>query len=142
MTVENTKTPDYSKVSVDRLFELLTSSGTGLTSSEADLRIQKFGLNEILEKKTNPLLDFLSRYWGPMPWLLELTIVLSYLIGHYLEVVIIFALLTINAIIGFRHTRSSQKALALLKKRLAPKAKVLRDGQWNVKDARELVPGD
>ena len=140
--MENTKTPEYSKVSVDRLFELLTSSGTGLTSSEADLRIQKFGLNEILEKKTNPLLDFLSRYWGPMPWLLELTIVLSYLIGHYLEVVIIFALLTINAIIGFRHTRSSQKALALLKKRLAPKAKVLRDGQWNVKDARELVPGD
>ena len=142
MTVENIETPDYSKVSVDRLFELLTSSGTGLTSSGADLRIQKFGLNEILEKKTNPLLDFLSRYWGPMPWLLELTIVLSCLIGHYLEVVIIFALLTINAIIGFRHTRSSQKALALLKKRLAPKAKVLRDGQWNVKDARELVPGD
>lgn len=77
-----------------------------------------------------------------MPWLLELTIVLSYLIGHYLEVVIIFALLTINATIGFRHARSSQRALALLKARLAPKAKALRNGQWSVRDARELVPGD
>jgi H+-transporting ATPase len=139
---ENTKSPDYAKFGVDQLFESLSSSTNGLTSSEADLRTRRFGLNEIPEKKINPLVDFLSRYWGPMPWLLELTIVLSYLIGHYLEVIIIFALLTINATIGFRHQKSSQRALALLKQRLAPKAKVLRDGQWSVKDARELVPGD
>ena len=136
------KGSDYSKQNVDQLFELLHSSNLGLTSSEANMRIQKFGENEIPEKKTNAVVDFLSRYWGPMPWLLELTIVLSYLIGHYLEVAIIFALLTINATIGFRHTRSSQRALALLKARLAPKAKALRDGQWAVEDARELVPGD
>jgi H+-transporting ATPase len=68
--------------------------------------------------------------------------VLSYIISHYLEVIIIFVLLTINVIIGFQHERSSQKALGFLKKRLAAKAKVLRDGKWVMKDAREIVPGD
>ena len=141
-TVLGEKTRDYFKLSVDELFALLASSNNGLTNSDAELRIQKFGSNEIPEKKSSAVVDFLSRYWGPMPWLLESTVVLSYLIGHYLEAVIIFALLTINATIGFRQARSSQRALALLKARLAPKAKVLRDGRWTVKDARELVPGD
>lgn len=67
---------------------------------------------------------------------------LSYIIGHYLEVVIVFGLLTLNAIIGFHHTGSSLKALELLKKRLAIRAKILRNGEWVVKDAREIVPGD
>jgi len=135
-------TRDYAHLDVTEAFAQLNSSTNGLANSEAELRIQKFGFNELPEKKRNPVVDFLSRYWGPMPWLLELTIILSYLIGHYLEVCIIFGLLTINAIIGYHHTRSSQRALELLKKRLAPKAKVLRDGQWIIKDARELVPGD
>lgn len=140
--MQNTKAPDYSKLSIDDLFKMVGSSGGGLTDSEAELRLRKFGMNEIPEKKSNAVVDFLSRYWGPMPWLLELTIFLSYSIGHYLEAIIISALLTINAIIGFKHARSSQRALALLKARLAPRAKILRNGQWTVKDARELVPGD
>jgi H+-transporting ATPase len=135
-------TRDYTHLDVAQAFAQLNSSTNGLANSEAELRIQKFGFNEIPEKRRSPVVELLSRYWGPMPWLLELTIILSYLIGHYLEVCIIFGLLTINAIIGYHHTRSSQRALELLKKRLAPKAKVLRDGQWIIKDARELVPGD
>jgi H+-transporting ATPase len=77
-----------------------------------------------------------------MPWLLEFAMALSYVIGHYLEVIIVFVLLTINVIIGFMHARSSQKALESLRKRLAVKAKVLRDSKWTVKEARETVPGD
>jgi H+-transporting ATPase len=77
-----------------------------------------------------------------MPWLLELTIIVSYIIGHYLEVAVIFGLLSTNAIIGFRHTQGSRRALELLKKRLAIKAKVLRNEEWVVRGAREIVPGD
>jgi len=77
-----------------------------------------------------------------MPWLLESTIVLSYVIGHDLEAVIVFALLTMNAVIGSHHARRSFQALELLKKRLAVKAKVLRNSEWTVRDAREIVPGD
>jgi H+-transporting ATPase len=135
-------TSEYKEASVEETIRLLETSLNGLTQSEAQKRIEIFGRNEVVEKKRNPVLDFLSRYWGPMPWLLELAMALSYMLGHYLELVIIFALLTINAIIGFLHRRSSRKALDLLKKRLAVKARVLRDGQWVVRDARELVPGD
>ena len=77
-----------------------------------------------------------------MPWLLELAIVLSYVLEHYVEAVIIFVLFTINVVIGFTHSRRSQRALEFLKKRLAVKAKVLREGKWMVKDAKEIVPGD
>jgi len=77
-----------------------------------------------------------------MPWLLEVAIVLSYFLGHILESIIIFLLLTINAIIGFLHSRHSQKTLDVLKKRLVVKTKVMRDGIWVIRDARELVPGD
>ncbi len=135
-------TSEYSQLPLEDAFTALSTSAAGLTESEAKVRIQKFGYNEVQEQRRSPIIDFLSRYWGPMPWLLELTILLSYIIGHYLEVAIIFGLLTINAIIGFRHTQSSRKALELLKKRLAIKAKVLRDERWVVADAREVVPGD
>ena len=77
-----------------------------------------------------------------MPWLLELAIILSVVLKHYLEAGIIFALLTINTVIGQIQSRGSQKALAALKKRLAINARVLRDGNWSTKEAREIVPGD
>jgi len=114
----------------------------GLTESEAKHRIEIYGYNEIKEEKRHPLVDFFSRYWGPMPWLLEIAIILSCFLGHYLEAVIIFILLTVNVIIGFVHSRHSQKVLGLLKKRLAVKAKLQRDGAWMIKDVREIVPGD
>ena len=140
MTVK--ATPDYANTSIDSAFVLLNTSAAGITEDEAKKRIERVGYNEVSEKKRNPILDFLSRFWGPMPWLLEFTMLLSYTIGHYLEVAIIFGLLAANAIIGFHHTRSSQRALELLKQRLAVKANVIRNGVWVIKDAREIVPGD
>jgi H+-transporting ATPase len=140
--MELKKTSEYKEISIEEAIRLLGTSTNGLPESEARERIERFGYNEVVEKKKNPLLDFLSRYWGPMPWLLEFTMGLSYVSGHYLELAIIFSLLTINAVIGFLHTRSSRKALELLKKRLAVKAKVLRNGEWVVKNVGEIVPGD
>lgn len=135
-------TSEYKELPVEETLRVLDTSTDGLTESEATSRAQVFGFNEVVEKKSSSVLDFLSRYWGPMPWLLELAIVLSYILKHYLEAIIIFVLLTINAIISFMHARGSQRALETLKKRLAIKAKVLRDGKWLVEDAREIVPGD
>ncbi|MFI5449981.1 MAG: plasma-membrane proton-efflux P-type ATPase [Candidatus Bathyarchaeia archaeon] len=135
-------TADFADVTNEAAYSALSTSANGLSENEVKRRINESGYNELSEKRKNPFLDFLARYWGPMPWLLELTMALSYIIGHYLEVGIVFALLTLNAIIGFHHTRSSLKALELLKNRLAIKAKILRNGEWVVKDAREIVPGD
>jgi H+-transporting ATPase len=142
MPVKIKSTSDFKRLSIEETFKILETSMLGLTESEAKNRIEKFGYNEIAEEKKNPLVEFFSRFWGPMPWLLELAIVLSCILGHYVEAVIIFVLLTINVVIGFTHSRHSRRVLEFLKKRLAIKAKVLREGKWMVKDAKEIVPGD
>jgi H+-transporting ATPase len=136
------KTSEYGQVSVQETIELLESSTNGLAESEARNRIDRYGRNEVVEKEKNPVVEFLSRYWGPMPWLLELAMALSYISGHFVELAIVFGLLTINAVIGFAHTRSSRRALDLLKRRLAVRARVLRNGEWTLHDAKDLVPGD
>jgi H+-transporting ATPase len=141
-SVKTKPTASFAETSLDDAYVALAASMTGLTENEAERRVRELGLNELPERRRNPLLDFLARYWGPMPWLLELTIMLSYATGRYLEAVIVFALLTINAVIAFQHTRSSTKALELLKGRLAIKAKVLRNGEWILSDSKQIVPGD
>jgi H+-transporting ATPase len=133
---------DYKSLSIEETLKALDASLNGLSEEEARKRIEKYGYNEVREEKRNPIVEFLSRYWGPMPWLLELAIVLSIFLSHIIEAIIIFVLLTINVTIGFMHSRHAQKALEYLKKRLAVKVKVLRDGKWALKDAREIVPGD
>jgi H+-transporting ATPase len=128
LAVKNTS--EYKVISTEETFRLLETSADGLTNSEVRRRLQIFGFNEVAEKRENPAIAFLSRYWGSMPWLLELAIVLSIVLKHYLEAGIIFALLTINTGIGQVQSRGSQRALDALKKRLAIKARVLRDRNW------------
>ena len=140
MRVRNTS--EYRQLPTEGTLSLLNASTNGLKGSEARERIRLFGYNEVVEEKKNLTVEFLLRYWGPMPWLLELAIVLSVVLKHYLEAGIIFALLTINTIIGQIQSRGSQRALEALKKRLAIKARVLRDGEWVTLEAREIVPGD
>ncbi len=135
-------TSEYKKISMEATLRSLEASITGLTESEVEKRLERFGYNEIIEKKKNPFLEFLLRYWGPMPWLLELAMALSFVLKHDLEGIIIFVLLTVNAVIGHLHSRGSQRAVELLKKKLAIKAKVLRNGKWVIKEAKEIVPGD
>ncbi len=67
---------------------------------------------------------------------------LSFALSHYLEGMIIFVLLTINAIIGQIHSGNSQKVIELLRKKLAIKAKILRNKIWFKEDAKGIVDGD
>jgi H+-transporting ATPase len=135
-------TSEYKIISLEETYKFLEASADGLTESEAKNRITTFGYNELAEKKRNQLFEFLLRYWGPMPWLLELAMGLSFALSHYLEGIIIFVLLTVNAIIGQVHSNSSQNVIELLKKRLAMKATVLRNKNWSKEDAKEIVDGD
>jgi H+-transporting ATPase len=114
-------TAEYKAISTEEALRALETSTDGLKDSEVQRRLQIFGFNEVTEKRSNPVFAFLARYWGPMPWLLELAIVLSVVLKHYLEAGIIFALLT--TIIGQIQSRGSQRALEALKKRLAINAR-------------------
>ncbi|MFX1283729.1 MAG: HAD-IC family P-type ATPase, partial [Promethearchaeota archaeon] len=137
ITTEEAKTID-----LDELLRKLSTSKTGLSNPEANKRVQQFGLNEIAEKKVNPLIKFLSNFWGPIPWMIEIAVILSGIIGHWQEFFIILFLLLINGVIRFWEEHQADNAIEALKQRLALKAKVLRDNHWSELPARELVPGD
>ena len=119
-----------------------TYAKTGLTSEEVAKKLQQYGPNEIPEKKISPLRKFMGYFWGPIPWMIEIASVLSIIIQHYDDFAIIFTLLIVNAVVGFWQERKADNAIELLKKRLAPKARVLRDGSWSEIPSRELVPRD
>ena len=142
MDLKLKRTDEYKTMSAEETMEFLSVTKDGLAAEEADIRAKKFGYNEIVEIKNNSLLEFFKRYWGPMPWLLEFAIVLTVILNRYTESVIIFTLLTLNAVIGNVQSQNSQKAVKLLKKKLEIKAKVLRDGKWILKEAKYIVPGD
>jgi H+-transporting ATPase len=135
-------TKDFERVSLNDAFKLLNSELNGLSEEEAERRLSIYGPNIVEEKKESTLLEFLKRFWGPMPWLLEVAILLSLIIGHTIEAIIIACLLVINAVIGFIHHESSRKVLELLKSKLALRAKVLRGGSLKSVEASLIVPGD
>ena len=137
------KTEDYkSKSSEEIIKDLNSNPSTGLSDVEAKQRLHKYGLNEITEKKINPILKFLSYFWGPIPWMIEIAIVLSALIQHWTDFWIILALLMLNAVVGFWQEHKADNAIELLKQKLALEARVLRSGKWLKIPAKELVPGD
>ena len=114
----------------------------GLSSEEVKLKLTEVGLNELPEHKTNPLLKFLSYFWGPIAWMIEVAIILSAVVRHWEDFIIISVLLFANAIVGFWEEYQAGNTIDALKKRLARNAKVKRDGKWSVIPAKELVPGD
>jgi H+-transporting ATPase len=122
--------------------DLSSTASNGLTQTEAEQRLLKYGYNELTEEKTNPLLKFLSYLWGPIPWMIEIAAVLSAFARHWEDLYIILALLVVNAIVGFWEEFQAGNAIAALKQRLALNAKVYRDRTWRSIPARELVPGD
>ncbi len=120
----------------------LGSSPDGLSQDEAARRLVQYGPNEIVEHTTNPLLKFLSYFWGPIPWMIEVAVILSGVVGHWADFFIILVLLLANAVVGYSEERQAGNAIDALKAELALTARVRRDGGWTTPSARELVPGD
>lgn len=135
-------TEEAKKSDLNELLRKLSSSEKGLSSSEANARIQQYGYNEIVEKKKSLIVKLLSYFWGPIPWMIEIAAILSAAVHHWEDFIIISVLLLLNAVVGFWQEHKADNAIELLKQRLAPKARVLRDGTWNEIESRELVPGD
>ncbi len=127
---------------LESLFQSLQASPKGLTSQEVQKRLAQYGPNTLEEKKVNPIIKFLSYFWGPIPWMIEVAAILSAIVRHWSDFAIICALLVFNAAVGFWQEYKAGNAVEALKKKLALKARVLRDGKWQEVDASTLVPGD
>jgi H+-transporting ATPase len=137
LTAEEVKKSD-----IDELLKKLAVDQKGLSSSEAEKRLQQYGPNEIQERKANPLKKFLGYFWGPIPFMIEAAVIMSAVIQRWPDFGIILTLLMVNAIVGFWQEHKAGNAIELLKQRLAIKARVLRDSKWQEMPAGELVPGD
>ena len=137
----NTKN-ELKSLPMKELWAKLGSSHDGLTQEEAQKRLAQYGPNELEEKKKNLFLKFLTYFWGPIPWMIEVAVILSALARHWPDFIIILVLLLANAVVGFWEENAAGNAIDALKANLAVKARVKRDGSWVTPPSRELVPGD
>ena len=119
-----------------------TNIDAGLTTAEAQRRLEEYGPNEVPEKKNNPLIQFAKKFWGLTPWMLEFTVALEWVFGKYTEAYVIVVLLIFNAVVSYLQEEKANSAVELLRKKLTVLTRVKRDGTWAKLPAREIVPGD
>ena len=115
---------------------------SGLTGDEARRRLQHYGPNAMPDTSVHPLRAALTKFWAPVPWMLEAAVVLELVRGDYVEAAVVAGLLVFNAALGLFQEGRAQATLAALKSRLALNASVRRDGAWVTVPATQLVPGD
>jgi len=121
----------------------LNSSEKGLTTKEANKRIEQYGYNELKKgKRTTALQIFLNQFTNALILLLVFAGILSLTLGEKIESIAIFVIILINAVLGFIQEYKAEKAIAALEKISAPTAKVIRNGKEQKIPARDVVPGD
>ncbi|MET8945416.1 plasma-membrane proton-efflux P-type ATPase [Streptomyces sp. NPDC004542] len=118
------------------------TSGEGLSEAEAAARLARYGPNTLAQERPHVLRAVLGKLWGPVPWLLEAAVVLELAAGKVTEALIVGILVVFNGVLGYVQEGRARDALALLRRRLAVRARVCRGGHWQLIDAERLVPGD
>lgn len=126
----------------ETLSRLHADPETGLSRQEAASRLKSHGFNEVAPEPTHLVRRFLGKFWGISAWMLELIIVLSAVLGKWADLVVVSALLVVNAVLSFMQESRAAGVVEALRQRLHVSARVLRDGAWQGIPARELVPGD
>ncbi|CAG8953961.1 hypothetical protein HYFRA_00009060 [Hymenoscyphus fraxineus] len=122
--------------------QLQTDTRIGLTESEVTARRKKYGMNQMKEEKENLILKFLGYFIGPIQFVMEAAAVLAAGLEDWVDFGVICALLLLNAAVGFIQEFQAGSIVDELKKTLALKAVVLRDGRLFEVEAPEVVPGD
>ena len=136
-------TDEYSGQRAEATLDQLKSSlDVGLSSEEAARRHRDYGPNEIIERGEALWHRIFRRFWGPIPWMIEVAAILSALVQQWEDFVIICIMLLVNASLDFVQEHRALNALAALKQKLILEVTTLRDGAFHILPARELVPGD
>ena len=141
-TSKDVQVPTDSGTIQEALIKFKSSLEHGLTQQEAASRLRRDGPNAITEKHINPLMRFLKFLWGPIAWMIEIAAILSAVVRHWEDFVIIAFMLALNAVVGFWEEFKADNEIEALKKHLALHSRVLRDGKWSDADAKTLVTGD
>ncbi len=130
----------------------LETSDVGLSTNEVERRLEKHGLNELVETGgISPLRMFINQFLDPMVIILIIAIIISLTTaimpgsheeGQFIDSIVITSIVIFNAIFGFVQEYKSEQALEALKEMAAPRARVMRDGLWTEIESKYLVPGD
>ena len=137
------KTDEYKNIPIDKVAsEFNVDIETGLSQEEAKKRLKQYGPNEIPEYKEPLWHRIFKRFWGPIPWMIEIAAFLSAVVHRWEDFTIIMIMLLVNAFLDFYQEHKALNAIEVLKKKLAKKALVLRDGKWIEINAKEIVSGD
>ncbi len=128
---------------VSDVMDLLQTSQKGLDPEEAGKRLERYGPNELKEKKKKtPFMMFLDQFRDFMILVLIAAAVISGIIGEPSDTVAIIVIVVLNAVIGFVQEYRAEKAMAALKKMVAPAATVIRNGMPSNISSSQFVPGD
>src|SRR3989344_2284181 len=134
---------EWHAIKKEEVLKHLKSNLQGLSEKEAEKRLEEFGKNELKEiYKINPFKIFLKQFKSFLIYILLVAIAISLLIKHYIDASVIFAIVIMNASLGFIQQYKAEKSILQLKKLFVPKAKVFRDGKLKEISAQEIVPGD
>lgn len=130
-------------IEVQKLLHQLGSDEEGISDQESKQRLAQFGLNEIPDAEKKPIWKIvLKQFNNLMVYILLAAALISFFTKHYIDVYVIIAIIIINAIIGFVQEYKAEGALVALKNLLVPQCKVIRNGELQTVNSRELVPGD
>ena len=134
----------WHNVDGDAAVKLLESDAQrGISTEEAHERLQQFGPNVLSAKKgKGPLLRLLLQFHQPLVYILIAAVVVTGFLGEWVDSGVIFAVVLINAIVGFLQESKALKALDALAKVMQANARVLRSGKMREIGADNLVPGD
>lgn len=131
------------QLSIKEIYQQLNTHEKGLTSQEAQKRLIQYGYNRIQEEdKINRLKIFLHQFASPLIYILLIAGIISIILKAYIDAGVIFAVVILNAVIGYFQEYKAEQSVRALKKMLVPRAKVLRDGIEKEINSEELVPGD
>ena len=108
----------------------------GLSASQAQERLAQYGPNAVPEERPHPFLLFLRKFWSPVPWMLEVTLVLELALGKFTQGIIIAILLVLNALLSFIQEGRASNALALLRQRLGYRGRLRATDRGNARSPR------
>ncbi|MBS7248285.1 MAG: HAD-IC family P-type ATPase [Candidatus Jordarchaeales archaeon] len=130
-------------MSVEEVMSVLGTSPQGLSSDEASRRLEIYGPNAIgeLRRLSVPRLLF-RQFNNALNYILSVAVIISLATGHFLDGIVIVAIILINAFLGFAQEYRSEKALEAIKQLSAPKANVIRDNIMLNVNVEDVVPGD
>jgi magnesium-transporting ATPase (P-type) len=141
--VQLMKSPPWYQLTAEAVTERLHTSAEGLAAAESVKRLEQCGPNRLPEETgTHPIVILLRQFASPLIYILLVAAIVTFFLEEYKDTIVIAAVLTLNAVVGFIQEYKAEESVMALKKMVVPRARVIRDGHEREVNSDELIPGD